>query len=40
MYIYTHTHTRFKSKSKIHNHQVRQVLCTWDLNQQEFVQRN
>ena len=27
-------------KSKMHNHQVRQVFRTWDLNQQEFVQRN
>ena len=24
----------------MHNHQVRQVFRTWDLNQQEFVQRN
>ena len=38
-YIYiTSTYTRFKSK--IHNHQVRQVFRTWDLNQQEFIQRN
>ena len=39
VYIYiTSTYTRFKSK--IYNHQVRQVFRTWDLNQQEFVQRN
>ena len=32
------TYTCFTSK--MHNHQVRQVFGTWDLNQQEFVQRN
>ena len=31
----TSTYTRFKNK--IHNHQVRQVFRTWDLNQQDFV---
>ena len=29
-------HKRFKSE--IYNHQMRQVFCTWDLNQQKFVQ--
>ena len=42
VYIYIYniitTYTRFKSK--IHDHQVRQVFRTWDLNQQEFVQRD
>ena len=41
IYIYIHissTYTRFKSK--IHNNQVRQVFRTWDLNQQEFINRN
>ena len=32
--------TCIRFKSKIHNDQVRQVFRTWDLNQQEFVQRN
>ena len=41
MYVYMYissTHTRFKSKT--HNHQVRQVFRTRDLNQQVFIQRN
>ena len=37
-FFITSIYTRFKSI--IYNHQVRQVFCTWDLNQQEFVQRN
>ena len=37
LYI-TSTYTLFKSK--VYNHQVRQVFHTWDLNQQECVQRN
>ena len=31
-------YTRFRSK--IHNYQMRQLFCTWDLNQQEFVEKN
>ena len=27
-------------KNKIHSNQLRQAFRTWDLNQQEFVQRN
>ena len=34
----TSTYTRFKSK--IHNHQVRQMFRTWDLNWREFVKGN
>ena len=36
--LYRLTNTLFKSK--IHDHQSRLVFCTWDLSQQEFVQRN
>ena len=37
-FFITSTYTRFKSK--IYNHQLRQVFRTWNLKQQEFVQRN
>ena len=38
LFFISSTYTHFKSK--IHNHQVRQLFHTLDLNQQESVQRN
>ena len=41
MYIYIYSQARiYISISTIHNHQVRQVFYTWDLNhQQQLVER-
>ena len=37
-FFFFYTYAGFKSK--IHNNQVRQLYCTWDLNQHEFAQKN